>query len=431
VNKAATGKYGVTVPMVAQQALAWALAYALFSNDPDDPWITGAAGQGEYAKRNTAYRTHPPQSIKIGGTWYSYERLDPFAVMLATTVDWVNTLRSGQATTGKKAFVPVKSLYTQMKNKTYLQGIGDLIEAGERPDSKVAAWGSNFTSSWMPNIFRQPRRELREHRSEGGIWGEGPDRFSRVMRRTGEKAGILTPTPKVDLWGEEVPVSPVRTDFLWRLLIPSRKKDAETFVADRLLVRWNNANPNEAYNPLAPLKKKPDGSFMTDKEYHDFSVASGRVAKALLDGELLDVDEPTKSDIEVIKRGITDARKMVRDAMKAGKEIDAGAMAEEIRKRHVTSRVETLARRPADIKIPTFGTQAWRNWKAEADAAGTTPVGLRKQKLQALKAEQAAAKQWLKDRGLTEADLRAAYSKPRFTPKTRQEHLNRAVRGFR
>ncbi|MHC4715194.1 MAG: hypothetical protein ACYTAN_18310, partial [Planctomycetota bacterium] len=67
-----TGNWGKVVSQsgLTAQAIAWTAALWLMDNDPDEPWITGAATAARYNTRQQAYRTFPPQSIKIGETWY-------------------------------------------------------------------------------------------------------------------------------------------------------------------------------------------------------------------------------------------------------------------------------------------------------------------------------------------------------------------------
>ena len=93
--------------------------------------------------------------------------------------------------------------------------------------------------------------------------------------------------------------------------------------------------------------------------------------------------------------------------------------------------MEVGAGKPRSIKIPKPNTQEWRNWKAEADAAGLLVVELRQKKLDKLAEQQDAAREWLKARGLDEQGVRDAYSRPRLKPGTAREKLERGVRGFR
>ena len=110
-------------------------------------------------------------SIRIGDTWWSYERLDPFATALGMMVDYLNALRSGD--TKRMIGTPVASTLGMLENKTFLRGIGEIMAAVDSPlpAEAVAKWSSNFSVSWIPNIARTGVRETTDVYAERRIWG--------------------------------------------------------------------------------------------------------------------------------------------------------------------------------------------------------------------------------------------------------------------
>src|SRR5690606_3929653 len=132
------------------------------ANDEDDPWITGAASENRRGERDLSRRTFPSQSIRIGNTWYSYARVEPFATGLSMAVDLSNALRSGSPTKAIRGMFD--SVVGQMKSKTFLSGVGDLLTALESEDSadKIARWSASFAVSWVPNLVRSTGRSFQE-----------------------------------------------------------------------------------------------------------------------------------------------------------------------------------------------------------------------------------------------------------------------------
>ena len=62
-----------------------------------------------------------PYSINVGGKWYSYRRLDPFASLFGPVADFVELGKQIPATDGDKiGAAVVASLANNLINKTYL-----------------------------------------------------------------------------------------------------------------------------------------------------------------------------------------------------------------------------------------------------------------------------------------------------------------------
>ena len=308
---------------VAEQIIAWSVALALLGNDDDDPWITGTK-QVWGKKREIGYRTFPPASIKIGGQWYSYARLEPFATVLGLTVDWTSALKSGSAK--RVAKTPFDSLIGQMGTKTFLSGVGSLVEAADSqsPAEGTAKWASNFTTSWVPNVVRSGAREADSEYMNRRIWGRGNEWTNRLGKRTLQKTGIapIKDYPLYDVWGRpaERSDSPVGADWLWRIMVPVKVQKEQIFVADRVLMNWNNQHPDdEAAFPVIPLPyytKNGKQVSMTDEQYAEFCRRSGELARrALSNWSPLSIKNPTKAAINRIEKAIAQSRETVRSQM--------------------------------------------------------------------------------------------------------------------
>lgn len=314
-----TGTWKGVTPAIAEQILAWAFIAVLLSNDPDDPWITGAVKEMRRGPRYQARRTFPTQSVKIGGTWYSYSRIEPFATTISLMVDWMDAIKSGEPAVIAK--VPFESLIGQVKNKTFLSGIGDFLNAldADQPAEALARWASSFAVSWVPNIVRGAGRARQDVYPYRGVWGKGPEWTTRLMRRTLQKTelGLIDDQPSVDLWGREAPRTPSplgpRTDWLWRMTLPIRAKRENIAVGDQVIINWNGEHPDDEKYPALPSKrytaKNGEKRYMNEEQYTQFLTLAGQAANQLIAHSTVDPEHPGEADLKVVTQSLSTARR--------------------------------------------------------------------------------------------------------------------------
>lgn len=306
-------------PTLARQAIALSAAAAIWNlvgGEDEEPYISGAAMLSDSKARELGYRGIPqPQSIRIGDRWYSYARIEPFATTLASLVDWTHGLKQGDITS-----IPT-SILQQTKNKSYLDGVGDFIDASfgvlEGNYSPTARWTSNFIASWVPNLYRQAANP------SGTVpvtkmWGEGSDYARSFVRRTAQ-ATRLPGTPKTtryDVWGRKALYNAPRTSLVWNLLSPISTKDMDDVTKmDMALFRWNERNPDDAetYGEADykfTINKKT--VYLTDEQYEIYAKLSGQYAMRNALKVPIDVDNPTRKQIDYVKRAIARGRKQAR-----------------------------------------------------------------------------------------------------------------------
>ncbi|MGI2905400.1 hypothetical protein [Tolypothrix sp. VBCCA 56010] len=329
----------------AMTALMWELTEP---GEDDLPMITGSRTPSQGGGPDTAglaNRTAPPMSIRIGGTWYSYGRLDPFSTILATTVDGMNAVRAvGQ---GGDPITPIAGTITSLKqsvmDRTFLQGVGDLVRAiddvGPNPKAMVR-WGQNFAVSWVPNIVRSTARATDENVRSSRIAADpGSPFWNEALLRLRQGAlpapGLGNAPPiRYDLWGREMKNAPTgnpATDFVYRLLSPVQARqipDDQAKRLDLLLTRWNQANPDNLKAPRSPqeyIAREVNGKsvtrYMSDEDYAAFVRDSGREAVKLLSRARLNYDKPELKDVQLIEEGIRAARQKVLAEMKIEKKL--------------------------------------------------------------------------------------------------------------
>lgn len=308
------GSWNKVVTQSGNQLIAWAAVLALLDNDPDEPWITGAAVGGKYATRTKAYRTFPPQSFKVGETWYSYRRVEPVATWLSLAVDVADSLKSDTPSDViAKAF---NNLAGQIQSKTFIQSLGDVFEMVQRGGDidAVGRWASSFATSWVPNLVRRTGNDRYEFVPERGVWGEDPDKIHRWVKRVVQKTGLagdfVPDEPKIDLWGRPARRGLERrpqSDFLWRVLLPSRRHTEDIAIGDRMIMNWNSQHPDGERNPVQPrpyLTIAGQKRWLNDGERRQFLELSGRLAdiRVQQNAKFYNVENPTESDMKNLGR---------------------------------------------------------------------------------------------------------------------------------
>ncbi|PPB61452.1 hypothetical protein [Campylobacter hyointestinalis] len=153
----------------------------------------------------------PEHSIKIGDTWVSYARFDPFGMLLGVVVDLRQALDYNLAKEEEKqnaAGAVLTAFANTLVSKTYMTGLSDLMkglsEEGVSEKKLTQTMAKNFVSSVLPlsSFFRSifgDTRDVRETRPDK----EG---FSGFIEALGKQFNtIFAPTlnqPRLSIFGE-------------------------------------------------------------------------------------------------------------------------------------------------------------------------------------------------------------------------------------
>ena len=203
-------------------------------------YITGGGPRDPKQKKALEATGWRPYSIKIGDTYYSYQRLDPLATLIGVGADLVEAgVRDpkGFDQSGlERLFLALTLSFTRnATNKSYLAGIQSATDALSDPDRYMARFGRNFASSFIPNIISQmadyDTQSLKEVRSMG-------DAFAKKL---GARGGL---DKKRNLLGEEyIAEQWMGTGFINPIAMSSVKDDP---------VLTEMANLNHAFRPSSP-----------------------------------------------------------------------------------------------------------------------------------------------------------------------------------
>jgi hypothetical protein len=109
-------------------------------------------------------------SLQIGDTWYSYQRLDPFAMFLGLAADMAEFVQSAESgieddpvlDSIKNEFVPAVATAVSQNiiNKSYMTGLQRFIEMLGDPQEKAKPYFQTFVASHVPSILSQAKGNL-------------------------------------------------------------------------------------------------------------------------------------------------------------------------------------------------------------------------------------------------------------------------------
>lgn len=128
------------------------------------------SGQGDADPRKRAAQLAggwQPYSLKVGDTWYSYQRLQPVGTLIGMAADaaaaWENM---GEEERDKVPKILSTAFANAITNQTFLQGVTNIVNAMSDPDRYGSRLVQNMTASLVPGIIGQTADMLDPYRRE-------------------------------------------------------------------------------------------------------------------------------------------------------------------------------------------------------------------------------------------------------------------------
>jgi site-specific DNA-cytosine methylase len=328
-------KSGEMITDSANAVVAMSLIMGVISymdDDDDIPVITGSS-EVDYLDYLRQKAVAPPYSVRIGDSYYSYSRVEPFAISLATIVDAYRAFQKAVGNApdgGTQAMQTLWDSFTaQLQDKTFLQTFGDLMKMLEDKDRlNVALWARNFFLTPMtPALVRgtmsaaDPYERMNTvYEQEGkSAWTAAVESMEYVAFPTKDNY----PPIKYDLWGR--PIEKMGRSYTARLtrFFPTSQEVTDINRLDLLIMRFNQRRDNGDFGdqetklsprPL-PRKAERDGvSYtLTPEEYATASRNAGAMAADNLLYANLNYDNPTQADRKIIEDALKKARKAAVD----------------------------------------------------------------------------------------------------------------------
>lgn len=284
---------------LAMQAYQWA----------EDGVLTGNGPADKNAKRLLQADGWQPFSIKIGDDYYSYQRLDPLATVIATAADLAEKQsRMTDVQIEDSGALLIGSFIASLENKSFLTGISDVFAALDSASQGMTGKAKFYAQqriagTLVPALSSQitqgvdpVQRSVGQDSFTGGIVDAIENRIpglsdNNLPRRTVLGDEVVRPGS-----GVARTVNPIR--------ISTDKNDP---VIETI---------QEAGASLGPLKWRIDGVKLTDQQFDDYQKLAGRLTRQYITEEMESDDWDTMSQ-EDREKAIDDAKK---DARKSARE---------------------------------------------------------------------------------------------------------------
>jgi hypothetical protein len=324
---------------MTNQVIAWGLYFAISAmvegDDDELPLITGTMAYTitQRGERDVAERVMPPQSIRIPGTntFMSYSRMDPFATIMAGMVDMTRSLNREGGMNSKVATDFLVHTKNAMKDKTFLQGVSNLINALEDPSRVMERLSAGILTGFVPNLIRQPIREADMMKRDVNP-RESDGLAMSVAKRIGYSIVPASAPLKIDVWGRELPANhgemigghPV-ANAIFRTLDPTNLTvGAKIDPLDLYIFTWNNEAQDTDKISITPIEDFVTGTVngkstkfpLTVAEQTEANRRVGRQAYEFLIAQGLDHRATSKQGAELITDAFRSMQRSERERLR-------------------------------------------------------------------------------------------------------------------
>jgi hypothetical protein len=220
--------------------------------------LTGAGPKDPAERAMWMLAGNQPYSFRIGETWHSYARLEPFATLLGVSAD-AAYIRE-KLNDDESASIGTLLTYSagqNVLNKTWLKGVTDLVEAINEPERYGDAYLRNLATRIVPAAVGQASRMddpyLRDVRTM----------VDAFKNKYGDSESIY---PKRDIFGNAIKrEGAAGPDVLSPIFVTNVNKDP---VVQELLNL--QIFPGEAEREIRGVE-------LTPQQYDDYQLAAGRL----------------------------------------------------------------------------------------------------------------------------------------------------------
>lgn len=216
------------------------------------PYITGSGPSDPDVLATLKASGWQPFSIKVGDTYVSYARLDPFASLIGTVVDAGEYIRENDDGDGMTDAASswmmglAAGVANNISSKTYAQGLSNVIDLFSDPDANAERVLGGVAGSFVPAVVGGVERTVDPTLQE--VRGVVDRLQSRIP---GLSAGL---SPRRDLLGE--PIKIYGSNF--ELLNPLRVSKVKDSVVEKELSRF-------AYGFSSPTTTKQGVDLLADE----------------------------------------------------------------------------------------------------------------------------------------------------------------------
>lgn len=263
--------------------------------------ITGGGPADENAKRLMLADGWQPYSVKLGGKYYSYQRLDPLATTLGVAADFVDLQsKMTERQADEVAETVVASIISNLSDKTWLSGASDLVSAIHDPQR----YGSQLVNRLAGSIAIP---------AGGAQLARTIDETPREVKTPLEAVKARIPglsdnlRPRLDAWGRPMPKEGGVGPDIVSPFFQSTPRD-EAINREALAIGATVSDPSRTVA----------GRRLDDAEFHEYRALAGQLvredfARAIANPEWrgLSIQQRRKAFDEIKREGRKTAREML------------------------------------------------------------------------------------------------------------------------
>ena len=220
-RKALRGDLGPYAQAVHRGRLAMGGMFMMSAGIAAHNGILAGSGPKDKNRRDEWMKEHQPRSIKIGGKWVSFDRLEPFGQLLTAVADIHHAMQEGELEPNKAEYFTSYLMYSIASNisdKTFFQGINDLAAIvspnGHGADTKAIGAGLNLVNNFIPGAG--VRRAISNAMTP--YMQEYHKSWHRTVRQMGLGGLVEAPADKIDhLTGDKLDSA---SAGFWNALMP-------------------------------------------------------------------------------------------------------------------------------------------------------------------------------------------------------------------
>lgn len=272
---------------------------ALFAEAAAQGLITGSAPPDDNRRRLMMADGWQPYSIKIGDRYYSYQRLDPFALTIGASADMA-TLGDGMTDNQRAegAGLVVASIIGNLSNKTWLSGVSDVLAALDDPQR----FGDSFIKRFAGSVA-VPTGVAQIARTIDPTIREAPDPLTAIQSRIPGLSDNLL--PKRDVWGRPIEKEGgLGPDIMSPIWTSTEQGDPATHEAIRVGAT------------ISPPSERVNGKKLSPEQYDRLQAVTGPLAHKWV-GELIELPEYRALDMDGQAKAIKYVMEKAREAGKA------------------------------------------------------------------------------------------------------------------
>jgi len=238
-----------------------------------DGLITGGLPTNKNEREEKLSTGWQPYSLKLGDKYVSFARIEPIATVLGLAADITENIEKAKAkgdeATAGDYLKLAETIKRNVSDKTFLQGIGNLVEALNDPSRFGQSYASSLVSSVIPSVvggvasaIDPAVRDTKDSSFVGAMQNRLQSRIPGLSQNLPEKLNV---------WGDTV-TRPGNAVERMISPFPVSESKGDDWQQDLTDMKYNTGMP----------KRKIMGIELTGDEYAEYVAKAGNPAKELI-----------------------------------------------------------------------------------------------------------------------------------------------------